>query len=143
LARAPELAGEDASGCIAVIIHTSDNEWLARAVYWPCRRRIACSFAGSLCAETYSAKALHGWSSLYGIVTLPHSCIAGSYAYFRCCGNATTPLLTPALKHAVNLISRHQRRRLLIIATSMTPLTDFESLLESFLGKYRRLEPLP
>ena len=32
LARAPK----DASGCIAVIIHTSDNEWLARGVHWPC-----------------------------------------------------------------------------------------------------------
>ena len=64
----------------------------------------------------------------------------------RCCGNATTPLLTPALNHAANIISRHQRelrRRLLTIATSMTLLTDLESLLESFLGKYRRFEPLP
>jgi hypothetical protein len=63
--------------------------------------------------------------------------------FLRCCGNVTTPLLTPALNHAANIISRHQRRRLLIIATSMTPLTNFESLLESFLGKYRRLELLP
>ena len=64
----------------------------------------------------------------------------------RCYGNATTPLSTPALNHAANLISRHQRelrRRLLTIATSMTLLTDLESLLESFLGKYRRFEPLP
>jgi hypothetical protein len=64
----------------------------------------------------------------------------------RCYGNATTPLSTPALNHAANIISRHQRelrRRLLTIATSMTLLTDLESLLESFLGKYRRFEPLP
>jgi hypothetical protein len=36
--------------------------------------------------------------------------------YLRCRGNATTPLLTPALNHAANIISRHQRelrRRLL------------------------------
>jgi hypothetical protein len=67
----------------------------------------------------------------------------------RCYGNATTPLSTPALNHAANIISRHQRelrRRLLTIATSMTLmtlLTDLESLLESFLGKYRWFEPLP
>jgi hypothetical protein len=63
----------------------------------------------------------------------------------RCRGNATTPLLTPALNHAANIISRHQRefrRRLLAVATSMTLLTDLESLLESFLGKYRWIEPL-
>src|SRR5947209_4681605 len=66
--------------------------------------------------------------------------------FLRCCGNATTPLLTPALNHATNIISRHQRelrQRLLSIATSMTLLIDLESLLESFLGKYRRSEPLP
>jgi hypothetical protein len=69
---------------------------------------------------------------------------AGSYT--RCYGNATTPLLTPALNHAANIVSRHQRelcRRLLTIAPSMTLLTDLESFLESFLGKYRRSEPLP
>jgi hypothetical protein len=72
---------------------------------------------------------------------------AGSYAYFFVAvATPQPPLLTPALNHAVNIISRHQRelrRRLLTIATSMTLLTDLESLLESFLGKYRRSEPLP
>jgi hypothetical protein len=49
----------------------------------------------------------------------------------------------PALNHVANFISRHQRelrRRLLTIGTSMILLIDLESLLESFLGKYRRLE---
>jgi hypothetical protein len=54
------------------------------------------------------------------------------------------PFMTPALNHAANIISRHQRelrRRLLTIAPSMTLLTDLESLLESFLGKYRGSSP--
>jgi hypothetical protein len=50
-----------------------------------------------------------------------------------------------ALNHATNMISKLQqelRRRLHATAISLTLLSNFGSLSESFLGKYRRFESL-